>query len=280
MSRAIVLVPAPDYPEAHDWAYDVEAAVLEAGGFAVEARHWTALGEVDGDIVLPLVAWGYHERPEEWRALLDRLEQEGASVSNNVPILRWNSDKKYLIQLEKSGIPTIPTRFVEALDDAALEAAGMGDELVVKPPVSAAATGTYRIRPGEPIPEDVAGKPMMIQPFLPSVQDEGEYSLLMFDGEFSHAIVKRPKAGDYRVQPHLGGREEPCAAPDGAIEIAKAALACAPELPAYARVDMVRGADGGLKIMELELIEPSLWLEHAPDKGASFVAAIARRLRP
>ena len=121
---------------------------------------------------------------------------------------------------------------------------------------------------------------MIVQPFLRSVTDEGEYSLMLFDGEFSHAVVKRPKAGDYRVQPHLGGREEPCQAPDGAIEIANAALAAAPGEPAYARIDLVRGNDGELRIMELELIEPSLWLQHAPDNGESFAAAIRRRAFP
>ena len=91
---------------------------------------------------------------------------------------------------------------------------------------------------------------------------------------FSHAIVKRPKAGDYRVQPHLGGTEEPCAPPPGSIELAKAALAAAPAEAAYARVDMVRDAGGQLAIIELELIEPSLWLQHAPDGGAAFAATI------
>jgi hypothetical protein len=103
---------------------------------------------------------------------------------------------------------------------------------------------------------------------------------MLFDGVFSHAVVKRPRAGDYRVQPHLGGREEPCAAPDGAVDIARAALAATPGNPAYARVDLVRGNDGELKIMELELIEPSLWLQHAPDQGESFAAAIRRRANP
>ena len=108
---------------------------------------------------------------------------------------------------------------------------------------------------------------------LPSVAAEGEYSLLLFDGEFSHAVVKRPKAGDYRVQPHLGGREKACVPPDGAIELAQRALAAAPAETTYARVDLIRGRDGDLKVIELELIEPSLWLEHAPD-GASFAAAV------
>ena len=281
--KAIVLVPAPDYGEAWGWAYDVEAAVLEAAGIAVEARPWTEAGVIGaGELVLPLVAWGYHDDANRWHALLDRLESSGANVTNPVPVLRWNSDKVYLEELGEKGVPTIPSHLVEAMDvDALAEARGKwGDDIVIKPPVSAAATGTHRLRAGDPLPADSVGKPIIVQPFLRSVTGEGEYSLMLFDGVFSHAVVKRPRAGDYRVQPHLGGREEPCEAPDGAIDIAKAALAAAPGDPAYARVDLVRGNDGELKIMELELIEPSLWLEHAPDKGESFAAAIRRRANP
>lgn len=281
MSRAIVLVPAPDYPERWDWAYDVEAAALERGGLSVDACPWTELDALSGDIVLPLVAWGYHARFATWLALLDRLEAEGANVANPVPVLRWNSDKKYLVELGARGIPTIPTRYVPAFDAIALAEAraDFGADLVIKPPVSAAADGTFRLGPADGAPAGALGQPMMIQPFLPSVAAEGEYSLLLFDGGFSHAVVKRPKAGDYRVQPHLGGREKACVPPDGAIELAQRALAAAPAETTYARVDLIRGRDGDLKVIELELIEPSLWLEHAPDGGASFAAAVAKRAR-
>ena len=280
MKRALVLVPAPDYEEAWNWAYDVEAAVLERGGFAVAARPWNDIGDVaEFDVVLPLVAWGYQFDVAAWHALLDRLEREPCAVLNSVPVLRWNSDKRYLEELGGLGISTVPTRFAEALDEAALaEARGsFGEELVVKPPVSASAYGTYRLGPGDEVPAGVAGRPMMIQPFLKSVMEEGEYSLIYFDGAFSHSIVKRAKSGDYRVQPHLGGTEVPCDPPPGSRRLAEAALAAAPEQPAYARVDLIRLNDGELAVMELELIEPSLWLEHAPDEGGSFAAAVRAR---
>jgi len=225
---------------------------------------------------MPLVAWGYHFDPPRWHALLDRLEAEGRKVLNPVPLLRWNSDKRYLAELGHKGVAVIPTRVAEQVDEAALADARteFGEELVIKPPISAAADGTYRLLPHDPLPEASRGRPMMIQPFLRSIADEGEFSIMLFGGEFSHAIIKRPKAGDYRVQPHLGGTEEPCAAPAGSIELAKAALAAAPAAATYARVDMVRDGSGALAIIELELIEPSLWLQHSPDRGASFVAAV------
>ena len=277
--RAIILVPAPDYPEDWDWAYEVEAAVLLRAGFSVEARPWTEPGDLTGyDLVTPLVSWGYHLDPPRWHALLDRLEAERVPALNPVPLLRWNSDKRYLAELGAKGIATIPTSLIEALDEASLAEARRehGEELIIKPPVSAAADGTHRIGPSDSLPESARGKTVMAQPFIRSIADEGEYSAMLFGGRFSHAIVKRPKAGDYRVQPHLGGSEWPCDPPDGGIELAKAALAAAPAEAAYARVDMVRGNDGRLAIIELELIEPALWLQHAPDGGELFVSALRR----
>lgn len=277
MIRAAVLVPAPAYGEPWNWAYDVEAAALEAGGIAVEPRCWADPGDLsEFDVVLPLVAWGYQSDPRRWFDLLGRLEREVPRVVNPVAVLRWNSDKSYLVELGDKGVPTIPTLRFDAFDEEGLAAAraAFGDELVIKPPISASAYGTHRIRAGGTVPADSLGRPMMAQPFLRSVMQEGEYSLILFDGEFSHSIVKRARAGDYRVQPHLGGTETKCPLPDGAMEVARSALAAAPERPVYARVDLVRLDDGSLAVIELELIEPSLWLNHAPDAGASFAAAV------
>ena len=275
--QVAVLVPDPGYPEAWGWAYDVEAGVLERAGIKVEARPWTEPGDLQPfDLVMPLVTWGYHFDPARWHALLDRLEREGIPTANPVPLLRWNSDKRYLAELGERGISVIPTRLVEELDEAALREArdDYGDTLIIKPPVSAAADGTYKLGRDDPLPAEVGGRTMMVQPFLPSVASEGEYSIIIFGGRFSHAIVKRPKAGDYRVQPHLGGSEQPCEAPAGAIDLAREALAVAPTEAVYARIDLVRDSAGALAVIELELIEPALWLQHAPDGGDTFAAAV------
>jgi glutathione synthase/RimK-type ligase-like ATP-grasp enzyme len=279
--RLAVLVPAPGYPEPWRWAFDVEAKVLEAAGFAVTPVPWVEAHGLDGfDAVLPLVAWGYHERYAEWLALLDWLDAAAVRCINPPALLRWNSDKAYLAELDALGIPTVHTIAVDVLDEHVLREARERfgcDQLVVKPPVSASATGTYRLAPGDAVPDEVAGRRMLVQPFMAGIAREGEYSLMLFDGHFSHAIVKTPKSGDFRVQPHLGGSERPCSPPDGAEALARAALAAAPARAAYARVDMVADEDGVLRIMELELIEPALWLEHAPD-GAAFSAAVREAL--
>jgi hypothetical protein len=115
---------------------------------------------------------------------------------------------------------------------------------------------------------------MLIQPWLNSVTETGEYSLILFDGELGHSIAKVPKPGDFRVQPEHGGNYEACETPDGALDLALAALDVAPARAAYARVDMLRGNDGQLQIIELELIEPALFLDAAPDAKPRFARAI------
>jgi len=281
--RVAFLVPAPDYPEAWDWAFEGESAALVAAGLGVETRPWTEAGDLsEFNIVLPLLVWGYNRRIAEWYAFLDRIEAERLPVVNPVALLRWNSDKSYLAELDAKGVPTVATRLTEALQAQDLDEARAVfgcDTLVIKPPVSAAADGTFKIGPGEGVPAAVAGQRMLIQPWMAAITSEGEYSLMLFGGTFSHATVKRPKAGDFRVQPHLGGTKVPCVPPPGAEELARAALAATPADAAYARVDMIADTEGRLRIMELELIEPSLWIEHSPDNGADYASAIVSAAR-
>jgi hypothetical protein len=186
LTHVLILVPDPAYPEPWAWAFHVEADALRGGGLEVSARPWTAPGDLDPfDGILPLVAWGYHERYDEWLSLLDRLEQENRRVFNPVPLLRWNSDKAYLAELDAKGVPTVHTIAVEALDDHALAEARIRfacETLVVKPPVSASATGTHKIGRHDPIPREASGRPMLIQPFLPTIASVGEYSVMLFDG--------------------------------------------------------------------------------------------------
>jgi glutathione synthase/RimK-type ligase-like ATP-grasp enzyme len=275
--RVALMVPDPAFPEPFAWTYDVEAAVLRKVGIEVEPLVWTDIGDVDGfDLILPLVAWGYNLDYPRWLALLARAERERWPLLNPPALLRWNGDKAYLRELGDKGIPTVPTLEVTALDRTSLgwAAARFGAvELVVKPPISGGAHGTHRLRNGGPIPPDVAGKRMMVQPYQPTISS-GEWSLILFGGKFSHAVIKTPAEGEFRVQPHLGGIDLPVDPPKGSIELAKAALAAAPTEALYARVDMIANAAGALKIMELELIEPALFLHHAPDHGVAFASAV------
>lgn len=275
--RVALLVPDPGFPEPYAWTYDVEAAILANVGIAVVPVAWTELGEVAGfDLVLPLVAWGYHLDYPRWLALLRRAEAGSWPFLNPPALLRWNGDKAYLRELGAKGISTVTTIEVSALGSASLGAAAAklgAIDLVIKPPISGGASGTYRLRADDPIPDDVVGRRMMVQAFQPTIA-AGEWSIILFGGEFSHAVLKTPLEGEFRVQPHLGGTDQNAVPPRGAIDLAMAALAAAPAPALYARVDMIADASGALRIMELELIEPALFLHHAPDKGVAFASAV------
>jgi glutathione synthase/RimK-type ligase-like ATP-grasp enzyme len=282
--RIAVLVPAPEYPEPWRWAYDVEADALIKAGAVVEPVVWTDAGDLSGfDLVLPLVAWGYHLDYARWLAFLEQAERTGIQLINPPELLRWNSDKAYLAELGDAGVPTVPTLAVESCCDADLEEARRRfgcDWLVIKPPVSASAMGAHRIGSSDDLPAGSRGKPMIVQPLIEEISRTGEFSLMLFNGQFSHAVVKRPRSGDFRVQEYHGGVTRPCGAPpEGAIGLAQAALAAAPAKATYARVDIVPDGEGTLRIMELELIEPSLFLDHAHDGGAAFTKAILSAAR-
>lgn len=277
--RVAILVPAPDYYEKWQPAFARKAAALAGAGLAVEQRVWGDPGDLSGfDLILPLFAWGYQRDVAGWYTLLDRLEAEALPVVNPVPLLRWNSDKAYLTDLAAKGVAVVPTVEVAALDEGGLADARAvlgAEEVVVKPAISGGADGTHRIAAGAGVPADALGQRRLVQPMMPGIMTDGEVSLFFFDGRFSHAIVKRPAAGDFRVQEQFGGREAVWEASADARELAAAVLAAAPVPPVYARVDMVGDPMGVLHIMELELIEPSLFLHFAEDKGAAFGRAVA-----
>jgi glutathione synthase/RimK-type ligase-like ATP-grasp enzyme len=286
MLRIAILSPTPDYEE--NWSA-IKADYQRLFGDDTAFLTWTDCGDLSGfDLVTPLLAWGYPRDYCRWLSLLDRLETAKIHVANPVRVLRWNSDKAYLAELATNGIATVPTIMTEALGlDDLKNASGSfaTQDLVIKPPISGGAEGTYKLTAQQDIPETVLGKRMMIQPFLPTISAEGEYSLFYFDGVFSHAILKSPAKGDFRVQDQFGGTEVSIEPPECAMHLAQAALSAAlrinatPALP-YARVDMLRDAAGNLRLMELELIEPSLFLRFAKDKGAAFAASILRSVPP
>ncbi len=281
--RLAILTPAPDEPRfaaiVSQWYERVEAA-LKLADIAAEPRTWVAPGDlaaVDG--VSPLLAWSYFQAPGDWAALLDRLAALGKPVANPVATLRWNTNKRYLADLADAGAPVIPTLFVERLTDAVIAEAHarFGAELVAKPLVSGGAFETVRLRAGQAADGGPSG-PAMLQPFLPAVTEEGELSLFYFDRLFSHAVAKRATGGDFRVQFQFGGEYAPIAPPAAAIEAAERVLAATTHRLVYARVDLLRSRDGGFRLVELEAIEPDLYLQHAPDEGAAFAAAMRRAL--
>ena len=278
--KIVILTPAPNYYE--DWSVPA-ADYRRLLGKDITFREWTDPGDLsDFGLILPLIAWGYQRDCQAWFALLDRMETENLPVANPAKLLRWNTDKAYLAELAEAGVATVPTLIRESLNDAALANAREifgSPRLVVKPPISGGADGTFLIGPCDLLPAETVGKRMLIQPFLPAIAEDGEYSLFYFGGRYSHAISKHPAKGDFRVQEQFGGVERSIDAPDDAKALAEAALVATDTLlgcgtPTYARIDMVRDGKGVFRLMELELIEPSLFLGFAGDKGAIFAKAI------
>jgi hypothetical protein len=230
--------------------------------------------------------WDYFVRLAEFRAWLSARVASGVRMCNASAILEWNFDKRYLGDLAAAGVALVPTVVVargERPDVVALARARGWDDIVVKPTISGGAYRTHRFRVDDAerykdeISEILADRGLLIQPFLPEILQDGELSLLFFDGVFSHAVRKRPKEGDYRVQFQFGGTEETVTVQDAFIAGARACIAVAPELPVYARVDGVV-CDGRFVLMELEAFEPLMFLAREPLAAARFARAIKGRL--
>jgi len=258
------------------------AAPLEAAGMRVESPAWTrAVDLARFDLVLPLLAWGYH-REGDWQGRVARWQAAGVRLRNPPEVLRWNADKSYLARLAEAGAPIVPTLFVEHLDEAALHDAALQfgtERLIAKPRISAGAFQTIRWSPGTRL-DDGPDRAAMIQPYLPDIEQGGEPSLIYLGGAFSHAVSKRPRAGDFRVQPEYDSVIAPYAPLPDELEAAAAALKAADADLLYARVDLVRGLDGKPVLMELELVEPDLYLQYddrAPGRFARAVEVAAGR---
>jgi glutathione synthase/RimK-type ligase-like ATP-grasp enzyme len=252
------------------------AAPLREAGLEVEARDWAAASDLaDFDLVLPLLVWGYPFAPSQWAAAIDRWEVQGVRLQNPASVLRWNADKIYLERLGERGAPVVPTCHVDRLTGEGLEAAarafGCG-RLVAKPRISSSAWQTIRWSPGQALDGGPQGA-AMIQPYLPEIERSGEVSLIFFGGEFSHAISKRPQPGDFRVQPEFDGIIEAHRPAADEREAAARILAAVEEPLLYARIDLVRGLDRKPRLIELELIEPDLYLGYEEGADARFAAA-------
>ena len=289
MTEIAVLTPDPSDPTfAGQWPgvlARLGEALATAGLTAVPAP-WTdhvadASGLTRFPLVLPLIAWGYHRDHGRWLQACETWAAAGVRMQNPPSVLGWNSDKSYLGRLAEKGVAIPPTLWVDSPTqtdvDAAFERFGTGT-VIVKPRVSGGAYRTLRLSRGEAMAGAPEG-PAMIQPYLPSIESEGETSLLFFGGRLSHVVGKRPVAGEFRIQVQFGGQyaavPEP---PAGALALAEQTLAAIDEDLLYARIDMARGADGGWLLMEAELIEPDFYLGSAPAGGRNFAAAVRLRL--
>ena len=267
--------------------YDSDAVgPLAALGWAVDEVPWRSGADWGAyDLVVVRSPWDYHDAPAEFFDVLTEIDRK-TRLENPLPVMRWNLRKTYLRDLAAAGVPVVPTVWLEGLTEPALaEAVGRWGGVVVKPQVSAGADGTFRLGPDRSSWAEallaLADRPCMVQPFLQSVVGEGEWSVFAFAGDVSHAILKTPAAGDFRVQEEHGGHIQAVSPGDDLLALTRAALDAVPwpEPLLYARVDAVRLADGSLAIIELEIIEPSLYFPYGPGSAERFAAAVDRLAR-
>ena len=230
-------------------------------------------------LVVVRTPWDYFRRLPEFLAWAERTSQLTRFV-NPYAVIEWNCHKQYLRALAADGIPTVPTLWLDqgCIDARAqLLARGWG-EVVVKPAVSIGAIGALRADAAAPaclahLDALVAAGDVMVQPFVASVAEAGEVSLVYFGGRFSHAIRKKPAAGDYRVQDMYGGTVHPHRPAGAELAVAEGVLARTPAPTTYARIDLVE-FDGAPALMEAELIEPELFLGATPEAALSFARVL------
>jgi glutathione synthase/RimK-type ligase-like ATP-grasp enzyme len=263
---------------------------LASLGWRVEAVPWRTppLDWRAYDAVVIRSTWDYITDPDAFLAVLAEIERTGTPVFNSLDLVRWNIRKTYLRGLAGRGVSVVPTIWREGLVSGELAPLFQElecDEIVIKPIVGLNAHGVSRVKANRAretfadVSAQYAGREVMVQPFLPHVVGEGEFSLFYFNGELSHSILKTPKPGDFRVQEEHGGVIR-AIQPEGDLRgAADAALRALDSLPLYARADFVRANHGdGFWLMELELIEPSLYLRMEKDAPKRFAHALHERV--
>ena len=240
------------------------------------------------DLVVVRSPWDYMHHGDAFRQWFTTLDRAGVPVQNPTSVLRWNLDKTYLQWIEERGGSVVPTEWVEKGGSVGLaevlKRRGWG-RAVVKPTVSGGAVDTWIIDQGTAAADQPKILPilarcgLMIQPFLAEIETDGELSMLFYNGKYSHAVRKRPKSGDFRVQTDHGGTVEPATPSVGTLREAQRIVDLRGEDLLYARVDGVVVGDEFL-LMEYEVLEPQIFLPYHPQAADRFAEAVASYLTP
>lgn len=231
--------------------------------------------------------WDYQSEPERFIQVLEKIDNSKAELLNGFDIVKWNINKKYIGELEKKGITIVPTIYDSRLNqEKFIEYFNKfkSDEIIIKPLVSANADNTFRLTIHDAemnlarIQNIFKNDIFMAQPFIRSVIEEGEYSLFFFGENYSHCILKTPKENDFRVQEEHGGKLKSIIANEEFIQLARNIISKLPSLPLYSRVDLVRLGNNSFGLMELELIEPSLYFNMNEKSPELFARVFQQRM--
>lgn len=228
--------------------------------------------------------WDYADRQEEFFLWLEHVSK-ASILLNPESQIRWNLDKHYLGELAEAGVNIPSSRYIKKgetrpLADVVLESGW--DKCVLKPTIAGGARHTYLLNTrnvGEHesvFKELIGAEDMMLQEFMHNIQSRGEVSMMMINGEFTHAIIKKAKAGDFRVQDDWGGTVEPYEPSESELEFAKDVVSKCETTPFYGRVDMLWDNDGKPALGELEIIEPEMWFRYCPESAHKLADVIKR----
>lgn len=259
------------------------ADALHALGHQVQAARWQDAFRrfAEADRIILRAHWDYHYALPAFQQWLDQLEAAALPVYNPPELVRWNLEKRYLLELQAQGV-VIPTTVVLAAgaDPAAIYAAQGWSQAVIKPVAGASGHLVERVNRdalgawGTQVRTQRPQSEWLLQEFLPEIQQSGEVSLIFLGGEFSHAIVKRPDAGEFRINSQYKGQIARVQPAPRILAQAQQVLACLPETPLYARVDGIVIEDGTFCLIELELNEPGLYFLYAPERAVVFAELI------
>jgi glutathione synthase/RimK-type ligase-like ATP-grasp enzyme len=265
---------------------ELARAPLRELGCEVSFIPWRAATDWDAyDVVVVRSTWDYQHDLDAFVGTLTRIDASRARLENPLDLMRWNMRKTYLRDLAQRGVPIAPTIWGESpdIDEIRARFAQLdAGEIILKPVIGASAGDVVRLQRNADDASFAAAAAMfarrgyLAQPYLPQIAAEGEFALIYIGGELSHTILKSPKAGDFRVQEEHGGFIRAVTAEPALLRAGARALAALPVTPLYARVDLVRAA-ADFYLMELELIEPSLYLrldDGAPLRFARALAAL------
>lgn len=268
--------------------YQLIKEALEAKGLKVDRTYWDN-PEYNWNKTKAVVfrtIWDYFERYEEFSIWMKKTSKKTLFI-NNYSLIKWNIDKHYLKDLEQKGIPIVPTYFVDKNNYKSLQEISRKQQwkdLVIKPAISGSAFHTYKIMHNEQLENEalfknlVAQRAMLVQPFQETITTLGEASLMVFNGTYTHAILKKAKKGDYRVQDDFGGTVSPYTPTKNEITFAQHTFASCKSLPVYGRVDIIWDTKGNFYLSELEIIEPELWIRNNPTSASFFAEGIIKVL--
>jgi hypothetical protein len=263
---------------------DLAIEPLRELGWEVETVSWrnTTTDWNKFEAVVIRTTWDYQRDPDKFLTVLRTIESSTARLENSLDIVRGNLNKAYLRGLQADGIRIVPTIWNEQYDESSADRwfREFGtDEIIIKPEISATAEYTFRLKTFDPDLDPIfAARAFLVQPFMPNIVTEGEFSLFYFAGEYSHAILKSPKSTDFRVQEEHGGTITAVAPSAGLRRAGRNAFDTISPTPLYARVDFVRIEDDDFALMELELIEPALYLRMDEGAPQRFAAAFDRMM--